>query len=308
MRSLLLALAVAAAALALSAPAFAGTLQVRDEAHVLSASDRGALQSVVGGAPFDARLVLTSAYPSAPDLSRYVGSLVAEPDMVVVGVDPEHHHVQVHFGTGSGVPRSAWPSIERAGNDAFRAGEWESGAAAIFRAASGAVGDGAQAPGPAATPAAHSRLVPVMVFVGLAAVVGIAALSFARRRSAYSRGPGYGAYDPSGAPPYGPGYPPGYGPAYGAGYAPQGGMSPLAAGAIGAGLGGLAGYELGKLEGEGERDRAPGGAGGFTDPSGGGSFDDGGPGDFDAGGGGSDWDDGGGGGFDGGDSGGGSDF
>jgi len=297
-RFLLLASVLFVALAALAHPVYAGTLQVRDEAHVLSAVDVHKLQSVVSGTPFDERLVVTTEYPQSQDLGRLVGSLVTEPNMVVVGLDPEHRHVQVHFGNGSHIPRAAWPAIEAAGNDAFRHGDWAGGATAIFRAASAAVAD---VPGGGSTDAARPSLFgPLLLLMIVAGAIGIA-VHFARRRAMYGSygGQGYGG------PGYGPGpYPPGgYPPGYPMG-PPQGGMGPLGGGLIGAGLGGLAGYELGKLEGEREgRDRDPGfGGGGASAP------DD----DFDAGGGGSSWDGGGGGGggFDGGggDSGGGSDF
>jgi hypothetical protein len=285
--------------LALSGVAQAGTLQVRDETHTLSREDVAQLRSVLGEAPFDARLVFTSAHPDAQDLARFLVSVENERDIVVVGVDPEHHHVQVRFGTGSRIPSSAWPAIEHAGNDAFRRGDWEGGAAAIFREASRSVASGA-VPAERAAPEAGPHLGgPGLVLVVIVGVIGIGLVAafLLRRREAGAfpgGGAGYGGYGP---PPYG-------GPGYGG--PPAGGMGPVGGGLIGAGLGGLAGYELGKLEGEREeRDREDRFGGG----GGGGGGDDGGGG-FDAGGGGSDWDDGGGGGFDGGGDGGGggSDF
>jgi hypothetical protein len=301
--SLLLAALLLLGTALVAGRASAGTLQIRDEARLLAGDDAARLRATLADAPFDGRLVFTSSYPDAQELSRYVASLMSEPDMVVVGVDPQHHHVQVHFGTGSRIPSSAWPAIERAGNDAFRRGDWESGAAAIFREASRSVAaGGTYAPGERATPAPSG---PGFVLLVVVAVVGIGLVAaFLLRRRGVSSYPGAG---PSYGPPYGGGpvYP-GGGYGYG-GAPPQGGMGPIGGGLIGAGLGGLAGYELGKLEGEREeRDREDRSGGVF------GGDDDRGGGDFDAGGGGSDWDDGGGGGgFDGGGGdggGGGSDF
>src|SRR5579872_2932086 len=103
----------------------AGTLQVRDEAHVLTAQDISRLRSVVAEVPFDARLLVTTAYPDMQGLADRVHGVLNEPDMVAVGLDPQHHHVEVRFGTGSRIPPAAYSSIERAGNDAFRAGDWE---------------------------------------------------------------------------------------------------------------------------------------------------------------------------------------
>lgn len=280
---------------AFASTASAGTLQIHDPEHVLSASDTTQLRSVVDAAPFDARLAVTSQYADSDGLSRYVGSLVREPNMIAVGLDPVHRHVQVHFGEGDAIARSDWAAIERAGNSAFSHGDWEGGTAAIFQsAARSALAHG----GPRAAPSASrgpSLFGPGLLLILLVGGVGLALL-FARRRSMASgpysnEYPGYGpgtGYGP------GPGY--GYGPGYGPGYPPPGGMGPVGGGIIGAGLGGLAGYELGKYEGEREeRSREERSVG-----------DDGG--NYDAGGGGSSWDDsGGGGGFDGGGGDGGSD-
>jgi hypothetical protein len=270
--------------------ASAGTLQIRDEAHVLAAGDAERLRAQVQAAPFDARLVFTTDYPDPGDLSRFVGSLVDGPNAVAVGVDPRHRHVQVHFGRGSGIARSEWSAIETAGNGDFRDGNWAGGAGSILRTASQSVtgGPASSTPTGPAAPGLGSALLWFLLIGG-----GIAALAlFSRRRSGYGMGgyPGYGG-GPYAGGPYG-GQP--------------GGLGPVGGGMIGAGLGGLAGYEIGKMEGEREeRDRDERDRGGFDDNRDGG---------FDAGGGGSSWDsgsgDGGGGdggGFGGGD-GGGSDF
>lgn len=297
-RQALLAGPFLVAVLTASPFASARALQVRDEAHVLTTEQIGRLRSEVASAPFDARLVVTSEHPSSQELGTYVHGLVNEGDLVIVGLDPEHHHVQVRFGTGSHVPEASWSEIERSGNDAFRRGDWETGAAAIFRTASSAVSTNPSGVLEPAERVGPSRAGPGMVFAVIAGFVVIALLaSFFLRRRGF--GPGPGAYGPGYGPPppyAGGGY--GYGP-------PAGGMGPVGGGLIGAGLGGLAGYELGKLEGQREEhDRG----GGFAETNQGGG--DGG-GNYDAGGGGSDWDAGGGGsgGFDGGDGGGGgSDF
>lgn len=288
LRALLVALVAALLALAFPRYASAGALRIRDDAHVLAGAEAEQLRSDIASAPFDARLVVTSDYAEVDDLSHYVGSLVDAPNVVAVGIDPRHRHVQVHFGRGSGIARADWAAIETAGNDDFRQGHWAAGAGAIFRTASHAVGDAPATPReqPAAAPSRVGSILLWTLLIG----GGIAAFSFfARRRSGYGvGGPGYGG-GPYGGSPYG-------GPS-------PGGMGPVGGGIVGAGLGGLAGYELGKLEGEREerveRERE------YDDGRG---RDDG---NYDAGGGGSSWDDGGGGGgFDGGggDSGGGSDF
>jgi hypothetical protein len=268
--------------LAVAADANAGSLVVRDEAQIFTPGDTEQLRAIVAKAPFDARLVTTSNYVDQPGFSRFVGTMVSEPNMVVLGIDPQHHHVQVHFGTGSHIPQADWPAIERAGNDAFKRTAWEEGGADVFRAAATAVTSGAGVVTPATSPAGASA--GSFLVVGLIAVlvIGIvlAAILFAvfRRRS-----PGFGAV------PYGGGagpYPGGGGPYYGPG-GTRGAMGPLGGGLIGAGLGGIAGYELGKMEGEHEQRGYD--QGGYGGGGGGSSTPD--NGSFDAGGGGSSWDD-----------------
>jgi hypothetical protein len=271
--------------LAVAVDAGAGTLTVRDEAQVFNAADTAQLRAIVAQAPFDARLVTTNAYADQAGFSRFVGQLVSEPDMVVVGIDPQHHHVQVHFGKGSRIPQSDWPAIESAGNDAFKRGAWEQGGADIFRAAAAAVSTSGGGTSPVTSPVSGGggSFLGIGLLVMIVAGILLAAVLFAvfrRRAPGYGAGTGYG-------PGYGGGGPyPGGGPYYGPGGQP-GGMGPLGGGLIGAGLGGVAGYELGKMEGEREQ-RGFDQGGGF-DPGGGSSGSD--NGSFDAGGGGSSWDD-----------------
>jgi len=283
-----LAPVLAVGLLAVAADANAGSLVMRDEAQIFTPADTTQLRAVVATAPFDARLVTTTSYADQPGFSRFVGTLVSEPNMVVIGIDPQHHRVQVHFGTGSHIPQADWPAIERAGNDAFKRSAWEEGGADIFRAASTAVtrGGGA-ATTPVTSPAAPAAdsggsFLGVGLVIMLVVGVILAAVLFAvfRRRS-----PGYGSVGYGGGAPYPGGYPGGGGPYYGPG-GTRGAMGPLGGGIIGAGLGGVAGYELGKMEGEREqRGYDQGGFGG----GGGGSTDNGG--NYDAGGGGSSFDD-----------------
>src|SRR4051812_7178636 len=95
----LLALTLAALLLAAAAPAWAGTLQIRDTANVLSEADRSALRWEGAASPFDVRVLTPSDHATVAELDRYVAAQLAKPDMVVVGVDPTHRHTAVHFGT-----------------------------------------------------------------------------------------------------------------------------------------------------------------------------------------------------------------
>ncbi len=276
----LLAPVLAVGLLAVAVDASAGTLTMRDEAQVFTPGDTAQLRSIVAQAPFDARLVTTNSYPDQAGFSRFVGTLVSAPNMVVVGIDPQHHHVQVHFGTGSHIAEANWPTIERAGNDAFKRSAWEEGGADIFRAATTAVGQGAvTAPGTSPSTAGSGSFLGVGLFIMLVVGVILAVTLYAvfRRRS-----PGYGSVGYGGGAPF----PGGQGPYYGPG-GTRGAMGPLGGGLIGAGLGGVAGYELGKMEGE--RERRGFDQGGFDAGGGGSSTPD--TGSSAAGGGGSRWDD-----------------
>ncbi len=276
-------LIVTLAALTGARSAAAGTLEIRDESHVLSPSDVARLRAAVRSAPFDARVALTSDFADSRELSRFVGSLLVSANMIAVGLDTQHHHVQVHFGVGAGIPQMEWGNVERAGNDSFRRGAWTDGVESIVRSAADATRMASPTPGVA--PTHHWIVGPVFGLLIAAGVIGLL-IYLARRSRAdgnYYAGPNDSGYGPQ--PPWG-----------GAGgpYGPRpGGMGAVGGGLIGAGLGGLAGYELGKMEGEREQRGLDGGS---RDRR----FDEGSPDEnFDAGGGGSSWDDGGGG-FDGG--------
>jgi hypothetical protein len=305
-RLMLASFAVALVAILHVGTAEAGTLQLQDTASLFTSADRSQIQAAVARYPFDARVLTTSAYPDQQAFSRFIGGQVNEANEVVIGIDPVHHHTQVHFGTGSHVASGQWTSIERAGNGSFHGGQWAAGVIDILDLASSAV----TTSGTSATPAssgghafAFGGLVFLFFIIAVPILFIMMVVGLIRRmtRGSFS-GPSYGSpgYG-GGGPGYGGGGPGYGGPGYGGGYQ-QGGMGPVGGGLIGAGLGGVAGYELGKAAGERENNK--GGGGGFFDSgsSGGGS----GGSSFDAGGGGSSWDSGGGGGDSGG--GGGSDF
>ncbi len=116
-----------------------GILEVSDKAHTLTEEGIRHLRSVVAVAPFDVRLALTSDYPTLDDLERYAQSLVTEPNIVVISVDPTHHRVEVRFGIGSHVPHEAWESIEQSGTPAFRRRDFDGGAVDVILAAVRAV-------------------------------------------------------------------------------------------------------------------------------------------------------------------------
>lgn len=200
-------------------PAHAGTLQVRDTAAILTVANRTQLEAAAARAPFDVRVLTSSAYADQAGFSRYVGGQVNEANEVVVGVDPVHHHTQVHFGTGSRIAPSEWTAIERAGNGAFRDARWAPGIVAILDQATTAVGTGPTTAAPASSGSglAIGGIVVLLLVIAVPVLLILAVVAFIRRATRGSLGgPGYAG------PGYGgPGYG-GPGPGYGGGYG-QGG-------------------------------------------------------------------------------------
>jgi hypothetical protein len=76
---------------------------VRDSATALSAADRSQIESAVARYPFDVHVLTSTQYADQTAFSRYVHGQVNEPNVVVVGIDPVHHHTQVHFGAPGGI-------------------------------------------------------------------------------------------------------------------------------------------------------------------------------------------------------------
>jgi uncharacterized membrane protein YgcG len=317
-RSLRHAFELAAALLALAMavfvalPASAGPLHTTDDAGVLSASQLSGLRSRVAGYDFDVRLITTSSYLSKSDLGNYVHRFVTEPNIVVIGLDTEHRHVSVHFGTGTRIADSEFKAIESAGISYFKDGNWNGGVTAILDRAERAVGTTAATRGvapvsapvgaPASVPSRGVGFVGILFWIVLiGGVIGVLSWIFGRRAYGGGYGAGYVSSQPGYVPPQ-----PGYGPVYGAPPPTPyyGGGSGIGSNIASAGIGGLIGYELGKEVGEGHNhphyqgDYGPqGGYGDYPEPppppppawDGGG--DSGQAGNFDAGGSSGGWDD-----------------
>ena len=252
----LVALIALAIAVVFALPASAGTLHLSDDAGTFSASQLATLRQKVDRYDFDVRLVATSSYASKSDLGGYVHHFVTEPNLVVIGLDPVHRHVSVHFGTGTGIPDSAFKAIESAGLPQFKDADWTGGVTAILdRAETFVEHHGAVRTTPAhgaPSRSASSGAGGLFWILGIVGVVGFLIWLVARRRaSGPPAGGGYGPPAGGYGPPVGGGGPPmggfgGYGPPAG-GYGPSGSTgSRIGAGLVGAGIGGLVGYEIGK--------------------------------------------------------------
>ncbi|MFO0605545.1 MAG: hypothetical protein U0324_20355 [Polyangiales bacterium] len=298
----LVAATTLAACLALAGSASAGTVQVRDDADLLTPAQETQLRASGTRYAFDARVLTDSRFSSRADFDRHVAAQLSAGNMVVVGIDPVHRWSSVHFGTATRIAANRFGAVENAGDSYFRGSRWDAGFGAILDAAQQSVGTAAS--GEAAPVESRGGFPWRFVIFGLLAVGGIALAVRAFRRAQPTLGGGWNNPDqgyargPYGGPSPGPGYGPGYG-GYG-GYAPPGG-SGLGTGIAGAALGGLAGYALGNAmahrgeethggaasEGGNDTWDAGGSASGWDDGGGGGGGDFGGGGD--AGGGGGDW-------------------
>jgi hypothetical protein len=242
------------AALALAAPAWASTVQIQDDAHVLNAT---AVQNEAATLPVGVYVWATTqdaANKSAFDTD--VRNKVNATFPVVIGINTQSRHESIQIGSQAGIPQNAALSAEASANSAFLSTIQSSHdyttavTAALHNLRTGLAG--AHRGGPAGRRVvAHSSgggfLLPLLI---IAAMAAIAILVLRRRRSGSRMGPSMG---PSMGPAMGGGPPMGYYPDYGPSY--RSGMSPGAAGALGAVGGGLLGYELGKMEGEGQQFR-----------------------------------------------------
>ena len=84
--------------------------------------------------PFQVYLLVSGPLP-LETLRSQVSQQISDPNMIGIGIDPQGHHVVVRFGTGSGVPKSAWDAIAKAGNARFHEQDWVGGIEQIAKAA-----------------------------------------------------------------------------------------------------------------------------------------------------------------------------
>lgn len=126
MRLLLKALPLALVLSLWTTLAFAGRLQVTDEAHLLSSSDVSSLSATAARWSFDTHLLITVA-PAKAALENRAHAWVDAPNVVVIALDPDHHSTIVRFGVGTNVKSMDFDSISAAGNPAFREKNWRAG-------------------------------------------------------------------------------------------------------------------------------------------------------------------------------------
>lgn len=110
--------------------ALAGSLQVQDEAHVLSSSDVSTLKTTASRWPFDTHVLIYDA-PTKDALLARARAWVDGPNVIVIARDPVDHDTIVRVGVGSKVKSMDLDAIASAGNPAFREDHLVAGIEAI---------------------------------------------------------------------------------------------------------------------------------------------------------------------------------
>ncbi|MGH3773944.1 MAG: hypothetical protein ACRDRW_21555 [Pseudonocardiaceae bacterium] len=241
-----------AAGLVMAAPAWASTVQVQDDAHVLNVT---AVQNDAATLPVGVYIWATTQ--DAENKSTFdadVRNKVSATFPIVIGINTQSRHESIQIGSRAGLSQDSALTVASHANHTFLAtihnqpdytaavtatlDDLRAGLAGAHRARPSAQSSLRRAP-------AHSSGGGLLLIILVIVAVAVVAILVVRRRRPSSRtgAPWMGSSMAAGPPPPMAAYPD-YGPSY------RQGMSPGAAGAIGAVGGGLLGYELGKMRGE----------------------------------------------------------
>ncbi len=242
---------------------FAGAVEFKDDANILSSSDQSSLQSKAGSLPFTVRFYTSNAFT---DKTQFINSVNSNAPAtgIIYGISPKLGTTQVVTRGNTGISDSERDSIATSATSSFASGNYKAGLDSMLDRTRSLASSGSSSSSSTSTASRSSGGgFPIFgcLIIGIIALVAFSVFGAGRRRAMNNNnnpggygpgaGPGFGANNN-----YGPGYGPGYGqqgygqPGYGPGYGQQGGgMGPLGGGIIGAGLGGLAGYELGRQSG-----------------------------------------------------------
>ena len=240
--------AVFVAVLAGAVPAWASTVQIQDDAHVLNAT---VVQNNASTLPVGVYIwATTQDAASKSTFDTDVRNKVSPMFPIVLGINTQSRHESIQIGSQAGISRNAALAAESNANSAFVATmqssrDYTSAVTAALDNLRSTLTAAHRGRAPAQRVVTHSvgiGLLPIILV--LAAIVAVVVLLRRRIRSGFGRSM---TGSMSGGPPPMGSYPD-YGPAYGPPY--RSGMGPGAAGAIGAVGGGLLGYELGKMQGE----------------------------------------------------------
>ncbi len=236
--------------------ASAGSLNLRDDAGVLAATEQQAIRDSATRAPFSV-YVWTVKGGYAGNKAQFVSAadaLVTSNDTVIIAVDTVDKFTHI-AARNARLTSAATAGAKTTANASFGRGQWAAGiTAALTSLTNDAVSppaNGAPIPGGSSVPTQPRDSFPwaglIVGLVVLGAVASGAMLLLRSRRRQIGAGP-------QDAPSYGrdSGFDAGSGLGGGAGYGRRGagigGM--LAGGALGGIAGGLLGYELGKESGE----------------------------------------------------------
>lgn len=248
-------IAALATLFALAIPAWASTVQIQDDAHVLNATT---VQNDAASLPVPVYIWSTTQDAnSTTAFDTDVQNKVSTNFPIVIGINTASHHMAVRIGSAARLSQSAANAASSTANSAFDGSmrgnhDYTTATVAAIDNLRGSLTSANRGRTTTTSTATRSAgggiLMIVLLVVGL--IVVVAVIGGLRRAFRPSSGPTMVAGPPPMAPypGYGPQYPT-YGPQY------QSGMSPGGAGMLGAVGGGLLGYELGKMAGEREQAR-----------------------------------------------------
>lgn len=240
--------ALLVAVLAGAAPAWASTVQIQDDAHVLNAT---LVQNDAATLPVGVYIwATTQDAASKSTFDTDVRNKVSATFPVVLGINTQSRHESIQIGSQAGISQNAARVAESNANSTFVATmqssrDYTSAVTAALDNLRTTLTAAHRGRAPAQRVVPHSvgiGLLPIILVLG--ALVAVIVLLRRRIRSGFGRSM---TGSMSGGPPPMGSYPD-YGPPYGQPY--RSGMGPGAAGTIGAVGGGLLGYELGKMQGE----------------------------------------------------------
>lgn len=117
-------------ALLFAGNAFAGSLEVKDEAGLIG--NRPAIEAAAQAANFDTRILVSSNRGHGAQFDAFVDGGLKGSNQAVIGVDPVGHHTHIRVGGALGIPGSLVGSIAITANGNFKAGEWDAGIARII--------------------------------------------------------------------------------------------------------------------------------------------------------------------------------
>jgi hypothetical protein len=240
--------AVFVTVLAGAVPAWASTVQIQDDAHVLNAT---VVQNDAATLPVGVYIWATTQDAASKSMfDTDVRNKVSATFPIVLGINTQSRHESIQIGSQAGISRNAALAAESNANSAFVATmqssrDYTSAVTAALDNLRSTLTAAHRGRAPAHRVVTHSvgiGLLPIILVLG--AIVAVVVLLRRRIRSGFGRSM---TGSMSGGPPPMGSYPD-YGAPYGQPY--RSGMGPGAAGAIGAVGGGLLGYELGKMQGE----------------------------------------------------------